>query len=74
MSYIKHLQVSVTEQKQDAAENSDSEAGSSPQATQADSSNGKPDGDDVLMEEAQMVTKMFLSRVMILHSFSSSLP
>ena len=59
MCGIQHMQVSVTEeQKQDASENSDSETGSSPQATQA----------DVLMEDAQVVIKMFLLRIMILHS------
>ncbi|XP_020248094.1 uncharacterized protein LOC109825640 isoform X1 [Asparagus officinalis] len=51
---LKFDRVSVTKnQKQDAAEDSGSEGGSSPQPTTEDGSSGKTNRDDVLMEDAQ---------------------
>ncbi|ONK80536.1 uncharacterized protein A4U43_C01F18920 [Asparagus officinalis] len=51
---FRYVPVSVTKnQKQDAAEDSGSEGGSSPQPTTEDGSSGKTNRDDVLMEDAQ---------------------
>lgn len=65
------LQVSVIEgQKQNADENSDTEAGSSPQATQDDESNKKSEPDDDQMEDSQVAINTFLVHIVILHPFS----